>query len=242
MQINFQARRELSVRRKKLRDKESAREEWNRYRRSVKSDPIVDALRAMNGLRQRCVYCCDSRSADVDHFVPIAADFHVALTWTNFILVCPECNRKKSARFPLDAQGSPLLLDPTLEDPWEYLILDTKTGYLSARFLENDFDPKGEATVDVISCVNHEAVVEGRRRVIARYYEAVDALLAANGRSDALGKLVREVREDEYGISAWFAFREGGAEDRFFRLKSVHAHAWRRFVKESFRSQLPAAS
>ncbi|MEU7018418.1 hypothetical protein [Streptomyces sp. NPDC046385] len=156
-------------------------------------------------------------------------------------MICPECNRMKSARFPVDAAGDPLLIDPTREDPWAHLILDTKNGYLSARFLDDDFDPKGDATVDVFSCVNHEAVVEGRRRVVTRYYEAVDVLLEAKADRNSFQKLVREVREDEYGISGWFAFHEGRSEERFSVMRSEHQSAWRRFATESFRSQLPVA-
>ncbi|MFJ2698613.1 HNH endonuclease [Streptomyces rochei] len=216
-----------------MTDKETARVEWNSYRRSAKSRPVLKVLKEMNGQRQRCVYCCDSRSADVDHFTPIAVDYAQAFTWPNFILVCPECNRKKGARFPRDNEGNPLIINPTREDPWEFLILDTKTGYLAARFLEEDFDPKGESTVEIISCINHEAVVEGRRRIIARYYEAVDCLLSSGDPKNSTGKLLREIREDEHGIGSWFARREGKEEPCFSELKTRFPSIWRRFVREA---------
>lgn len=190
----------------------------------------------MNGQRQRCVYCCDSRSADVDHFTPIAVNFSMAFSWKNFILVCPECNRKKGARFPFDDHGKPLIINPTREDPWDFLILDTKTGYLSARFLDDDFDPKGDSTIEVISCVNHEAVVEGRRRVIARYYDAVEAVLEGKNINVASSKLLREVREDEHGIGEWFARREGREEARFAELRVRFPSVWRRFVRQACKS------
>ncbi|GGT10905.1 HNH endonuclease [Streptomyces sp. KD18] len=172
----------------------------------------------------------------MDHFTPIAIDFSKTFAWRNFILVCPECNRRKSARFPLDAQGSPLVIDPTLEDPWEFLILDTKTGYIAARFLEDDFDPKGECTIDVLPCVNHEAVIEGRRRVIKRYYDAVDSVLSSSSPERHVGKIVREIREDEYGIGEWFARWEGREDSLFSAFREQHPEAWKRFVRQACRS------
>ena len=231
--LDFSTRCDLAARRRKVTNKETARTEWNSYRRSVKSRPVLEALKEMNGQRQRCVYCCDSRSADVDHFTPISVDYSQAFTWNNFILVCPECNRKKGARFPRDKDGKPLIINPTREDPWDFLILDTKTGYLAARFLDEDFDPKGESTVEVISFINHEAVVEGRRRIIARYNEAVDYLLSSVEPKKSTGKLLREIREDEHGIGEWFARREGSLEPRFSELRARFPSIWRRFVREA---------
>ncbi|WP_164784940.1 HNH endonuclease [Streptomyces griseoviridis] len=235
-EIDFSTRCDLAARQKKVTSKEKGRTEWSAYRRSVKSKAVVDALRKMNGQRQRCVYCCDSRSADVDHFTPIAVDFSRTFSWNNFILVCPECNRKKSARFPVDTEGRPLVINPTLEDPWNFLVLDTKNGYLAARFLEEEFDLKGDITIEVISCVNHEAVVEGRRRVISRYYEAVESLLEHDSPASVVAKLMREVREDEYGVGEWFARREGREEPLFQELRNRFPMIWRRFVREVCRS------
>lgn len=230
--IDFSTRCDLAARQKKVTSKEKGRIEWSAYRRSASSDAVVDELRKMNGRRQRCVYCCDSRSADVDHFIPIAVDFSRTFSWKNFILVCPECNRRKSARFPVDAEGGALLINPTLEDPWDFLVLDTKSGYLAARFLEDDFDPKGDATIEIMSCVNHEAVVEGRRRVISRYYEALESLLISDNPIRLVPKLIREVREDEYGVGEWFARREGREEPQFQELRNQFPLLWRQFVRE----------
>ncbi|MGW6740277.1 HNH endonuclease signature motif containing protein [Streptomyces sp. NPDC055025] len=235
-EIPLQARQELYKRQILATSQEKAREEWNKYRRSVKSKVVVDALKSAVGIRQRCLYCCDSRSADVDHFVPIGIDFTKAFKWVNFIWVCPECNRRKGKRFPLDSTGAPLIIDPTRVDPWDHLILDTATGYLAPRFLDDDFDPKGEATLDVLSCINFEAVTEGRKRVIRRYYEAIDRILEASDSSTQFAGLAREVREDEYGVSGWFALREGATEEKFLQLRKNSPHCWRKFVRLALRN------
>ncbi|MGF1342891.1 HNH endonuclease signature motif containing protein [Streptomyces flavovirens] len=233
--IPLQARRELYKRQNAATSQELARDEWNKYRRSVKSKTVVDALKSAVGVRQRCLYCCDSRSADVDHFVPIAIDFTKAFRWANFIWVCPECNRRKGKRFPLDPSGAPLIIDPTRVDPWDHLILDTTTGLLAPRFLDDDFDAMGEATLDVLSCINFESVTEGRKRVVRRYYEAIDRVLEASG-PKAFAALAREVEEDEYGVSGWFALREGASEDKFIQLRESYPNCWRTFVRLALRN------
>src|SRR6478609_9198531 len=134
-----QARQNLFSREKSATS-ESARSDWDAYRRSAASRPVIQTLREMTGARQRCVYCCDSRSADVDHFIPIAVDFTKAFRWSNLIWVCPECNRKKGARFPRGKDGNPLLINPVDVNPWDHLVLDTANGYLAPRFMEDDFD------------------------------------------------------------------------------------------------------
>ncbi|WP_372499374.1 HNH endonuclease signature motif containing protein [Streptomyces lichenis] len=230
-EIPLQARQELFRRQRVVSSQEKARLEWDKYRRSANCRPVIDALRTAVGIRQRCLYCCDSRSADVDHFIPIGVDFTKAFKWSNFIWVCPECNRRKGKKFPIDSMGVPLIIDPTRVDPWDHLILDTATGYLAPRFVEDDFDPMGEATLDVLSCINFESVTEGRKRIIRRYYEAVNRVLEANGSPRQLAGLMREVKEDEYGVSTWFALRDGAAEDKFLQMKEDFPRCWRAFVR-----------
>lgn len=228
--ISLSDRKELFHRSRLSSSKDEAREEWDKYRRSVKSHPVVEALRKAVGVRQRCIYCCDSRSADVDHFVPIAEDYLKAFKWDNFIWVCPECNRRKGKRFPVNDSGDPLIIDPTKVEPWVHLILDTANGLIESRFLEEDFDPMGDATLEVLPCINYESVTEGRRRVIRRYYEALDTVLHG---SSAAGfrNVAREIDEDDYGIYAWFALYEGANEVPFSRLRELYPKYWKTFVR-----------
>lgn len=234
--IPLLARQELYKRQRAAISQQRAREEWNKYRRSVKSKPVVEALKAATGVRQRCLYCCDSRSADVDHFTPIGVDFTKAFKWTNFIWVCPECNRRKGKQFPLDSTGAPLIIDPTRIDPWDHLILDTTNGLLAPRFLNNEFDVMGETTLDVLACINFESVTEGRKRVIRRYYEAFERVLETNGSPFQVSGLAREIREDDHGVSTWFSLREGAAEKLPQQLKVKHPQCWRTFVRISLQN------
>ncbi|WP_156427859.1 hypothetical protein [Thiohalocapsa sp. ML1] len=98
------------------------------------------------------MYCEDSHGTDIEHFRPKTPFPECLFVWTNMLLCCAECGRLKGKQFPTDAMGEPLLIDPTVDAPWEHLDFDPETGNVVARFdLErNAFCPKGEKTVETL--------------------------------------------------------------------------------------------
>lgn len=110
-------RRELRARQALCHDVAAAQAAWKAFRQLVAAGPVLDELRRMAGKRNRCLYCSDSRAADVDQYFPIAIDHSRAFAWSNLMWACPECNRRKATKFPI-AAGQPLVIDPTREDPW----------------------------------------------------------------------------------------------------------------------------
>jgi HNH endonuclease len=78
----------------------------------------------------------------IDHFWPRSRYPEKTYAWPNLLWSCGACNSKKSARFPLDAGGAPLLLNPTdpLDHPREHLQLAPNRGIyepLSPRGIES---------------------------------------------------------------------------------------------------------
>ncbi len=89
----------------------------------------VEALRAMAHIAERCMYCEDSEGTDVEHFWPRESYPERAFVWDNLLLACAGCNSNhKRTEFPRDAQGAPVLLDPTCDAPREHLALSPHTG------------------------------------------------------------------------------------------------------------------
>src|SRR6185312_4851605 len=140
----LKTRLDLRARQKLCRDYQTARDEWKRYRGLAAARPLLEALRAMAGPRHRCFYCSDSRGADVDHFVPVVADRGLTFVWENLQWVCPECNRSKTGQAP--EEGGVRALDPTIDDPWAHLVLDTASGVIAPRFQGGTEDPRGRVT------------------------------------------------------------------------------------------------
>jgi 5-methylcytosine-specific restriction endonuclease McrA len=231
------SRKELARRRKTLlASGDDARGLWNNYRRSKAATIPLEHLRAMTGRRARCVYCADSMGADVDHYYPIARNRELTFAWHNWLWICPTCNRYKSNRFPVSENGYPLLIDPSKRDPWDHLILDTSTGMLAPRFrLDGDFDAAGEATLDILTSLNNEAVVEGRARTIRRIRHAISEILKSDGSPDSMRWLAVEIAEDDYGVSVWFFAREGRNEEEFEEFSRRLPALWRRALKRCAR-------
>jgi hypothetical protein len=63
----------------------------------------------------------------MEHFRPKSRYSDQMFRWPNLLLCRTECERLKGDRFPLQ-HGSPLLVDPTQEDPWQHIDFDPGTG------------------------------------------------------------------------------------------------------------------
>jgi uncharacterized protein (TIGR02646 family) len=100
---------------------------WKLARQTQPIKTALDVLRKMAGNRQRCMYCGDSHGTDIEHFWPKQAHPERMFRWLNLLLCCTECGRFKGQVFPLE-NGSPVLVDPTADDPWQFLDFDPATG------------------------------------------------------------------------------------------------------------------
>ncbi len=133
---------------------EKARATWNgnpTVRKSVRT-----VLGEMAVGFTTCMYCGESRGTDVDHFEPIARNPLRTFDWLNHLLACSMCNsHQKGKRFPVDADGNALLIDPTAEDPFDHLLLTLSLGVYSP------LTPKGEATIEVLG-LNDRGLPKGR--------------------------------------------------------------------------------
>lgn len=212
-----------------------AREQWGGFRTSIPGKAVARHLAVMAGTRNRCYYCSDSLGADIDHFRPVTTYPDLAFRWANHLLVCSPCNRAKGTRFPKDKNGDPLLIDPTLTDPWSYLYLDTDTAVIAERYHRDGPNLKGLTTLEVIRPINFESAIQGRTRAIRRLRTAAVSLLDSLASSSHSIDLWNEIAEDDFGVARWFAAWDGADEEPFSLLRSSHPERWRRFVNLSLR-------
>lgn len=103
------------------------------------------ALRQMCSGAQRCAYCEDSASNQIEHMRPKDLYPEQVFQWTNYTYACGLCNGPKNNRFAVllpgqagvtivtRLQGAAIvppqagtfaLLDPRMEDPFDFLHLD----------------------------------------------------------------------------------------------------------------------
>jgi len=153
---------------------------WETARRTQTMAQVAQVLATMSGKRKRCMFCGDSRSTDIEHFWPKIRYRQRVFRWDNLLWICSGCNRQKGDRFSLDGQHRPLLIDPTAEDPWDFLYFDGHTGIITARYDPATARPyaKGVHTADpAILPLNIEAVTEGRLRTRRNLLRAVQGFL-----------------------------------------------------------------
>jgi hypothetical protein len=139
--------------------KAAARKLWERSgTRTQVHRPLKRVLCQMALGLEQCMYCGTDFGTDIDHFEPKAQNPLRTFDWLNHLLACSTCNSNhKRDSFPTDADGRPLLIDPTSEDPFEHMVLS-----LSAD-LYVPLSAKGTATIEVCG-LNRRQLVDGRRR------------------------------------------------------------------------------
>ncbi|MBL8896432.1 MAG: hypothetical protein JNM84_02335 [Planctomycetes bacterium] len=193
---------------------------WQRHRKKAAFSAVLEVLGAMAGDRQRCMYCLDSHGTDIEHFWPKTPYPAKLFEWENLLLGCTECGRLKGSKFPLDATGNPLLLDPTADDPWEHLDFDPRTGIISARFDRSldDYCPRGKETTSILQLDRREALAIGHKKTYRRLAQIVEEFLTQT-QHDAQALLSSLREADEHGLLPWCFCPRGGEEAPFAALR-----------------------
>ena len=128
---------------------------WKNLPLKVRRD-VMETLQKMASGLERCMYCEDSQGTDIEHFRPKNEYPEFAFIFSNYLLACSHCNSNhKRSKFPLSAQQTPLLIDPTSDDPADHLTFSPTTGILTA------LDDRGQTSIDVCG-LNREICVAGR--------------------------------------------------------------------------------
>lgn len=227
--LDMEDRAALFKREVRVRSGVNAKDEWERYRSTVSGRRVAAAFAAVSGVRNRCMYCRDSRSRDIDHFSPVALFPGLTFRWRNYVWSCPICNTSKSTRFPI-LNGKRLLLNPFDDNFWDFFIFDITTGEVSPRWRsQTQEDPRALATLEVFSALRDEAVTEGRKISALRLVRSATAM-SSGGDASACRDLVQEFQREEYGVAAWFTRYEGSAAAPWAGLKAAKPVLWRRLV------------
>jgi hypothetical protein len=108
--------------------------QWKSARKTKPLLTVLKTLKEMAGERERCMYCGDSHGTDIEHYWPKTPYSEHLFSWPNMLLCCTECGRFKGNLFPLDANGAPLLVDPSTVNPWDFLDFNPDTYTFVARF------------------------------------------------------------------------------------------------------------
>lgn len=199
---------------------------WKSSRKTKALDRVVETLQKMMGPRERCMYCLDSHGSDIEHFWPKAGFPEKMYQWPNLLLCCTECGRFKGDTFPL-SNGKPLLIDPTSEQPWDYLDFDPVTGNIMARFdpRANGKSPKGSKTVEVLQLNRREALANGYKKTFRRIKAEIEKLFSETAPDpNQFKKAILEI--DEHGLLGWGFLGTGQRQLPFSKLHKQHPEFW----------------
>jgi len=123
----------------------------------------------MEEFDRKCAYCSSKLGitdhGNIEHFYPKSVYPEKALDIENLLIACHICNVSKAAKFPLDSNGNPLLLNPRIDNFDEHIAL-FDDGVMQAK------SERGAATIDTLK-LNRPELIECRRyEIIERsYYE-----------------------------------------------------------------------
>lgn len=175
------------------------------------SEEIVAALFEMQS--GKCCYCervipDEGHAKAVEHFRPKSIFSGLAREWGNLLLVCAQCNGKKSNKFPIELtsnrgepkivfveseseKGEAILIDPSDPDgvdPEEHLEFKTNDAELDWGLVsERDKSARGRTTIDVTGIDSTYYVGMRRRHLVdlsVRYLRVLEAAEQAQRSGD----------------------------------------------------------
>jgi len=140
--------------------REAAKSHWANRTTNKAFREIREVLAQMAPGAGLCMYCEVSLGNTVDHFWPKEKYPGRAFDWRNYLWSCSICNTDhKGTKFPRDAHGGPLLINPAEEDPGLHLDFSPSTGKLTG------VTPKGKATIEALGFDQRGNLDRARRGV-----------------------------------------------------------------------------
>jgi uncharacterized protein (TIGR02646 family) len=102
---------------------------WNEFRSRHPGDAGQKIFNALfSCFHGKCAYCEQIAPLTIEHIFPKSAHPARMFRWNNLLPVCRNCNSSRGEAMPLALDGTPLLLDPTRDEPLDYLSWDPLTG------------------------------------------------------------------------------------------------------------------
>lgn len=200
----------------------SAKKAWD-----GKSKAVFEEVRATLDVicpgARRCHYCEDSAADEVEHVWPKKFYPEKTFIWQNYLFACGPCNgsnkrdqfsvfdedenqfdivRKKNDPIIQPPVGAPLFIDPTSEDPTEYITLDLETGLFVPLSPKDTREFKrAEYTIKILGLNSRDYLSRARRNAYASYKDSLDAYTSLKVNGSPHAELMRkqaEIREKHH--------------------------------------------
>ncbi|WP_202974075.1 hypothetical protein [Fimbriiglobus ruber] len=159
--------------------------------RNVVFKTVRRVLDEMCSGARRCCYCEDSQADEVEHIRPKGWYPEFAFTWENYLYACGPCNGPKGNKYALfhmrhkrvvhltrakdepvrkPPRGTPLLIDPSIEDPLHFLDLDLLDTFLFLPRRDRPVRDQRRAayTIELLD-LNRDPLIRARRLEFGNY-------------------------------------------------------------------------
>ncbi len=165
--------------------------------KNIRSNPtfriIKNRLKEMCPGRVRCHYCEDSAPDEVEHFYPKDLYPERCFKWDNYLYSCGPCNgsyknryfkvfassnevvtdvtRARKAPVTPPTPGTPILIDPSADNPMEYMELDLLQTFL---FIESaspgtpEYE-RASYTIELLGLNSRDDLANARRSVFGSF-------------------------------------------------------------------------
>jgi uncharacterized protein (TIGR02646 family) len=144
-----------------LARRQTGRHIWNSLGRTEEDRAVKAEL--VRAFHQKCGYCEHIEAETVDHFWPKDHYLDRCWDWTNFVLACDNCQRRKSDRRPINEAGVQMI-NPREDEPLSYLTIDFETGLVSALPSTHIHESRGTLTLEILAFSERPLLNEERRR------------------------------------------------------------------------------
>ncbi len=141
-----------------------------------------------------CNYCEQSEANDIEHIFPKSFFPSLTFVWSNYLLACKQCNTafKLDRCFVLDTHGNiqetirgqepahqtVTLINPRLEDPAEYMILNTQN-YIFEIYddLSSVKYNKADKTLEILALNTRHTLIATREHTAQYFYQRMALLV-----------------------------------------------------------------
>ncbi len=190
-----------------------------------KINPVKQPLYDM--FSGKCAFCerkVELSAGRIEHFRPKSQYVDLTFDWNNLLYACEVCNNaeNKGNKFPLDCDGTPLLIDPTDEDCDIYQYLEFYWDKEAQLAHVNGKDKRGKVVAEILS-LNRTDLIQYRSRKLKALLVILRQLRETRDK-EAMDKEARDKEAIEYLIQSCKFDEEYTAFALFYILPYL-AHA-----------------
>lgn len=167
--------------------------------------------------KRRCNYCEDSVADEVEHIKPKDLFPALVFSWSNYLFSCGNCNGPKSNFFAVfnddevveisrkrndlvipPLTGEDVFINPRIDDPLEFLILDLLTMNFIPKPRISDLNKKrAKYTIDILKLNSRDFLVEARKEAFHTYSDSLRVYVSEKENGKTRAELLKRRKEME---------------------------------------------